>query len=273
MSWAKTDLKSVNDVLDELTNLRGRRWLCRGQSSTEFGGLTPTIDRKDRIPQNLTRPQKLALERRSIDIFRSTVRFFADEGEKVSLRNDVIALAVLRHYGVPTRLLDWSLSPFVAAYFAVAGDTRDDEYDDKDGEIWAFDYDLYEQNGKEQWKKWPETTRNRDGVSFDAGLTAFLVDEPPDWFICAFYDEGFPRQNAQQGFYSMTARFGRDHSEAIAQLLERDARYHRYVIDKSIDKNIKSELRRYLREQHGIWRGSLYPDSAGAAATACRVFK
>ena len=53
-----------------------------------------------------------------------------------------------------------------------------------------------------------------------AGLTAFTVEEPPDWFICAFYT-GFPRTDAQAGAYTMTARFGRDHADAIARLSER----------------------------------------------------
>jgi hypothetical protein len=44
-------------------------------------------------------------------------------------------LAIAQHYGLPTRLLDWSFSPLVAAYFATRnGDTE------HDGAIWAVDY-------------------------------------------------------------------------------------------------------------------------------------
>ncbi len=260
-AWSTTTLTSVTEALSVLSELRGRRWLCRGQSK-RYGGLVPSIDREEL--QSLSRVEKLALERQSIDLFRSTARFFADAGEQGSLASDIIALMVLRHYDVPTRLLDWSMSPWVAAYFAAR------HHPAEDAEIWSLDEPRYELEGRKQWARWPETTSDGsgDGSKWDARLTAFSRDEPPDWFVCAFYGSGFPRQNAQEGVYSMTARFGRDHGDAIARLLGEPSRYHLYIIDA----RLKPELLANLREKHGIWRGSLYPDSAGAAATACSVF-
>jgi hypothetical protein len=245
-----------------LTDLQGKRWLFRGQSRC-YGHLVPSIDRDSR--RDLSRAQKLALERSSIDIFRSSVRFFAHPGEQGALTDDVVALLVLRHYHVPTRILDWSQSPWVAAYFAAQGD------DAEDGELWTFDEPLYEHKGANQWKRWPETTTDGKGdpSRFAARLTAFTMKDPPDWFICIFYPSGFHRQNAQLGAYSMTARFARPHDEHIAELLEAPTQHHRYVIPAKL----KPTLREILRKRHGVWRGSLFPDVAGAADFAGEVFR
>jgi hypothetical protein len=264
MSWETESLTSANEVLDKLVELKGRAWQCRGQPMS-FGGLVPSIDRGGL--RSATRSEKLLMERRSIELLRSTARFFADPGESAALADDVIALMVLRHHGVPTRLLDWTMSPWVAAFFA-----SDDSVPcaAENGEIWAFDQRSYANAGKEQWRNWPETTFDRSGDpgQFSAGLTAFTVEKPPDWIISAFYPGGFPRQHAQQGAYTMTARFGRDHSCLMATVLNDSSRYRRFVFDAAI----KRELRDTLRRDYGIWRGTLFPDTAGAAETAASAF-
>ena len=260
-SWTTIELKSEANIVETLLDLKGKQWLSRGQSKP-YGALVPSIDRLSL--SSLSRPEKLLRERESIDLFRETARFFADEGEKGALFDDIVTLMVLRHYDVPTRLLDWSQSPFVAAYFFACAD------DAEDGELWCFDYARYQQKGEEQWRRWPETTTAGSGHrdDFDAKLTAFLLTDPPDWVVSAFYRPGFPRQNAQSAAFTLTARFGRDHAEVLKSLLEDDSKHCRYIIPAGL----KPSMRNLLRENHGVWRGALFPDSAGAAVTAASAF-
>jgi FRG domain len=257
-SWRHENLTTEGEIFSCLAELQGKGWCCRGQS--QHWPLLPKIDRGKR--EGHAPIEKLKLERESIDIFRATAKFFSP-GEHNSLVDDNIALAVLRHYGVPTRFLDWTTSPHVAAYFAVC------DNDKEDGEVWSFDSFQYEDRGKEQWKSQPETTTDHSGhhEKFKAQLTQFSTTGKYDWIICMSYPEGFHRQKAQKGLYTLSAQFGRDHADLMAKLLDNSSYYCRYVICKTL----KPKLRQRLREDHDIWRGSLFPDAAGAAETVLEV--
>src|SRR6476646_3398458 len=72
-----------------------------------------------------------------VNVERPLLRSFRKYAEPGSIPADTlwVRLAVAQHHGLPTRVLDWTVSPKVALHFA----TAEEEHYDKDGAIWCID--------------------------------------------------------------------------------------------------------------------------------------
>jgi hypothetical protein len=111
MSIAEIPIRTVGDLSREILALQqmNEQWLFRGHANASWA-LKPGIHRGYTAQQ----------ERYLTNEFRVRAR---SRYAPCPSNNDYSGwLALMQHYGLPTRLLDWSYSPLIAAFFAVHPD-------------------------------------------------------------------------------------------------------------------------------------------------------
>ena len=107
-------------------------YFYRGQASVDFK-LVPSVGR------NYIKGQEVALlqyERIIFEEFKRKYSMYTD----VRPKNDMEFLFLAQHYGLPTRLLDWSYNPLIALYFACCS------HSDKNGVVYQcfpFSYNVF----------------------------------------------------------------------------------------------------------------------------------
>ncbi len=137
--------------------------LGRFRSRAAFRGLSDSTYRLETTLMRMGGPYA-ELERHMLRNFK-----------KYALRNVVETdslwhwLSVAQHYGLPTRVMDWTYSPFVAMHFA----TSDLDKFDRDGAIWSVNYVKAHELLPRRLREWVE----REGANV---LTVELLSEVVD---------------------------------------------------------------------------------------------
>lgn len=178
----------------------------------------------------LKRPPK---ETSLVNEFRQNANYLLD---KHSPDSSFDWLFLMQHYGVPTRLLDWTESPLIALYFAIESDTRGSK--NQDGALWVL---------------YPGKLNSKTNAERNEYIPAFEEKEYMESYSTEKYDKGRelglnpiaaiatrnnPRIQAQLGVFTISHR----DKVPIEDIVDRS-----HVIKYEITSNAKPDIAKELK--------------------------
>ncbi len=122
---------SIDDLAREL-NVLPNHFAFRGQANADWG-LTSTLERV--IGRRWSAENARRFESYSLQLFQSKYHIYS--GSEHIPTSKLSWLSVMQHYGVPTRLIDFTTSPYIALYFALE---TYDPLSQNDFAVYAVDY-------------------------------------------------------------------------------------------------------------------------------------
>lgn len=252
MNLVKVD--SVEDLFKQVNELPNH-YLFRGQADATWP-LQSSLERvigSEWCAENARKFEELSLIQ-----FRS--KFHLYDRENVQPASKLAWLSIMQHYGVPTRLLDFTESPYVALYFALEGSTPSLQ---RDMALYAFDYTAILDESIKHIK-------TKDNGFNETRATLYVrQDEVFEQVVDRFaYDIiwiGEPkllnaRLDRQAGSFLLSGNLDRRIEDVLSLALYAEVDIQKFIIPGSIVTGIFAGLRKM-----NITSKSLYGDLDGLA--------
>lgn len=252
-----SDLMTWADHLERISSISAP-FLYRGQSQVH-NNLRPTLARS---VQGGAYDAAVLLERRLLESFRKHyVELGAlpndmPSGSDLAGKSDIDVLSLMQHYEVPSRLLDWTESVWVAAYFACAS------HADQDAELWFVSEVILDPTPDDM-----PNSQVKELVSSSIGRRP--ADSHPKWgmpYLAVMEPMSNARLRAQKGRLTASDNAAVDHAGLLWRLATmKTGRNHpgeffgRHVIRATR----KRDILRFLAEEKQISTKSLFPDIVG----------
>ena len=221
--------------------------------------LTPTLYRH---PSASSITELMGIESNLIDRFKERSIPYLSR----NLEGDWEYLFFMQHYGVPTRLLDWTENPFFALYFAL--DSTD--YQNENGEtLYSEDAAVWILNPI-AWNRWALSYRTFGGGIISSGDLDARAYEPKSDLdamgnepLAIYGRHNSPRIVAQRGVFTV---FGKS-TEPMENKQSPEGTLAKIVIPK---ENIEAMFDELIAV--GVTDSSIFPDLDGLAKELKRNF-
>jgi hypothetical protein len=197
------------------------------------------------------------LEEKLLSDFRAQAHLYLDPSLLPSDHALMAWWSLMQHFRAPTRLLDWTASPYVALYFAV------EDHWDTPGAVWLFDRsEIALANEGNKGNKGLQLAMDMLQASDDVrslfwGGLCNLAGQ----FVYPFgMAKHHTRINTQQGRFTVCAEIPSDHGKVIG--LSGGASSHDHCLKIVIGENLKPLFLMNLRHMN-ISANSLFPGLDG----------
>ncbi|PIT83632.1 FRG domain-containing protein [Limnohabitans sp. 15K] len=247
-------VNSIDELIRSLNSLPNN-FVFRGQSDASWG-LQSTLERTIGTKWNARNARKF--EDYSLDVFKSKYHIYS--GTEHIPKSKLSWLSVMQHYGVPTRLIDFTTSPYIALYFAL--ETYDPQ-SKKDLSIYCLDYSAIMEKSieyiKEKDKLFNETRfsiQGKQDLVFESTVDRYSYDIA--WITEPI--ELNARIDRQSGTFLISGNLESTIDSVINSPLYDSSKLKKIIIPASLYEGIYVALRKM-----SINSKSIYGDLTGLA--------
>lgn len=278
MVWKEINIESWQDIVEYFESMKLNRMVYRGQSNSgyklesSFRRELTLLESQRRNGEN-TELMLIRLEDHLIELFKSQYHLYLDSKDYYE-GDDLYFLSILQHYGAPTRLLDWSFSPFISTYFAISNNFQ------TDSALYALDLEYIVESNRKKIEDYYELrkidSKGRKNVNpiefgkFYADSKARAIKQKEQFneeIIIVGYEP--ERKNIrlarQQGLFLVSSKIDVNFDEVISSygISKGDAKTKENVAIKFIiNKNIKMDIMKSLQLMN-ISNEMLFPEMEG----------